>query len=68
MMTYLHKMNGHNEINYILFESYDSGAAKTVGREGKSVDVYGSLMFPVKGIQEVRKVNFGQREKQAQRL
>lgn len=63
-MTYLHKMKEHNEINSILFETHDSGAAKTVGKEGKSVDIYGLLIIPVKGSQEVSRVNFGQREKQ----
>lgn len=63
-MTYLHKMKGHNEINSILFETRDNGAANTVGREGKSVDIYGLLIIHVKGSQEVSRVNFGWREKQ----
>ena len=34
MITYLHRMRGHNEINSIIFETDDSGKAMDFRREG----------------------------------
>lgn len=67
-MTYLHSLRENNGIHSIIFETDDSGEAMSVIRERKSVDVWSLLMIPVKGSQEVSKVNWRPREKQMQKL